>query len=99
MDISSINFKQFDLVRVVNPNNISYIFTDLDGRVPANGYWQVSAILGDDILIVKDNTTVRIPANDVLKVYDYDVTNFTKHFGKLTSYGQAKRQEGSTDQS
>lgn len=97
MDISSINYRMFDLVRILNPNNISYIHSDQPGRIPANGVWQVSAVLGSDLLLVKDNVTVRIPANDVLKLYEYDITNFTHSLGKLSVYGEERKENSSNE--
>lgn len=93
MNIENIIYKRFDLVQIVCADNISYINSPIIGRTPANGIWQVSAVLGSNLLIIKDNITVRIPAHDVLKVYDYSIKNFTANFGRLVRHGEDERKE------
>ena len=75
-----------------------YLHAPPGEEVLPDGLWQVSAMISNDLLLVKNNITIRIPATDVLKVFDYDIDTITAHFGRLSEYGQEIRKEAGADE-
>lgn len=79
---------RFDQVRLLTTRNISYLSAPPGTEISPKGLWSVAAIIdGSRLLCVHNNTTILVPATDVLKVSDYDLDNITKNFGRL-SHGE-----------
>ena len=98
MDTERINYNRFDQVKIITTRNVAYLHAPPGEEVSPDGLWQVSAAINNDLLLVKNNITIRIPATDVLKVFDYDINTITAHFGRLSEYGQEIRKEDSTNE-
>lgn len=82
---------RFDQVKLITTNNVSYLSAEPGTQISPKGIWSVAAVLDEkDLLCVRKGTTIKIPAKDVLKVVGYDVSEVTKHFGKL-SHGKEER--------
>lgn len=85
-------FSRFDQVTIITTSNVKYLSapagTDGVGTaggtmISPKGLWQVSAAINNDLLLVKNNIVIRIPASDVLKFVEYDLNAITSNFGKL----------------
>jgi len=98
MDTERINYNRFDQVKIITTRNVVYLHAPPGEEVLPDGLWQVSAMISNDLLLVKNNITIRIPATDVLKVFDYDIDTITAHFGRLSEYGQEIRKEAGADE-
>jgi len=91
MDTQSTKFSRFDQVKIVTVRNVHYLSAPPGSVVSPKGVWQVSAAIGDELLLVKGNATIKIPVTDVLKVVDYNVNAVTAKFGRLSEYGQERK--------
>ena len=97
MDTNSTKFSRFDQVQIVTTKNVSYLSAPPGSVVSPKGVWQVSAAIGNDLLLIKGNAIVKIPASDVLKVVDYNINAITRQFGRLREYGEGQgRKEDAT---
>lgn len=87
MNTEGVKFGRFDQVRIITTKNVNYLSAPPGSVISPYGVWQVSAAINDDLLLVKNNITIRIPATDVLKVVDYNISTITSKFGSLNYYG------------
>ena len=63
--------KQFDQVRLTTTKNVRYL-NGPAGRTPdPQGTWSVIGNIGDDLLLAKDSTIIKIPHLDVIVVAEY----------------------------
>ena len=74
---------QFDQVQLHTTKNVKYLSAPPGANVSPHGIWVVAAAIQNDLLLTKDNCTIRVPIADVLKVRHYDIHEITKVFGKL----------------
>lgn len=86
-------YSQFDLVRLLTTKNVKYLSAPSGCNVSPKGVWQVSAAIGTDLLLVKDNAIIRIPVGDVLKVCNYDLGKITANLGRLSEHVERERKE------
>lgn len=86
-------YKQFDQVRLLTTKNVRYMSAPAGTKVSPQGVWSVAASVGGELLLVKQNVTIRIPTADVLKVVDYDIQEIVRPLGRLTD-GKGQRKEG-----
>lgn len=99
MDTQGTKFSRFDQVKIVTVRNVHYLSAPPGSTVSPKGIWQVAAAIGDELLLVKGNATIKIPVTDVLKVVDYNVNAVTAKFGRLSEYGQEPRKDGKENRS
>jgi hypothetical protein len=62
-----MKLKQLDTVYITSTKRVKYLCAPPDKEVTPKGSWSVAAIIGQDVLITKDETVVLIPIEDVLK--------------------------------
>lgn len=93
MNTEGTKFKMFDQVMLVTTRNVHYLSAPPGSNVSPKGIWQVSGAVDTDLLLVKGNATIKIPATDVLKVVDYDVNAITAKFGRLSENVEARKEE------
>jgi hypothetical protein len=84
-------FAKFDLVLLKTTKNVKYISVD-PAEISPKGYWTVSNIVEDDLLITKGMAVVRIPQADVLKAVDINQSMHKIHglLGRLSEYGEGR---------
>jgi len=92
--MQGIKFSRFDQVQLKTTRNVTYLSAPPQTNVSPKGIWQVAGVVSDDLLLVKNNAIIRIPATDVLKVIDYNINTIVEKFGRLREYGQESRQSG-----
>lgn len=81
---------RFDQVRIITTKNVTYLSAPPEFDISPKGVWSVSAIVNDDeLLCVRNSIIIKIPAVDVLKIVEYDISSVTKDFGSLF-YGGKK---------
>lgn len=85
-----IRISRFDQVHLLSTKNINYLSAPPGTKVDPEGIWTVSAIVGEELLLVKKNAVIKAPVANVLKVADYDITRLTKVLGRL-SRGKEKQ--------
>lgn len=99
MDNIGTKFTRFDQVRIVTARNVTYLSATPGSVTSPKGIWQVAGAINDDLLLVKGNATIKIPAADVLKVVEYNINHVTDQLKKLLDNGQTKQEPGPTKQS
>lgn len=63
---------RFDLVMLKTTKHVNYLSASPGTKITPDGVWSVVAVIEQDLLIVKDQIVVRIPATDVIKIRDYE---------------------------
>jgi hypothetical protein len=94
MDEIEIKYSRFDQVKIITTKNVKYLSSPPDIIVTPDGLWQVTAIVDEDLLLVKNNCIIRIPTTDVLKVAEYDINHLISKLGRILDYGEDKRSKG-----
>lgn len=94
MDEIEIRYSRFDQVKIITTKNVKYLSSPPDTIVTPDGLWQVTAAVGEDLLLVKNSCIIRIPITDVLKVAEYDINNLIGKLGRILDYGEDKRSKG-----
>lgn len=90
---------RFDQVRLLTTRNVHYLSAPGTSEAKPGGIWSVAAIVdGDQLLVVKNNVTIRIPATDVLKIADYGIEKITSQLGRL-SRGKSENKGSTTKES
>ena len=80
--------KRFDQVRLTTTKNVKYL-NGPAGRTPnPHGTWSVIGNIGDDLLLAKDSTTIKIPYLDVIVVAEYKIDDL-----KEQTDGQKAKEE------
>jgi hypothetical protein len=92
-----VRFQQLDQVRILTTKNVKYLSAPTTDPVSPHGIWSVATIIpvadSYDLLLVRQNATIRIPVGDVLKIVSYDLNTVISPLGNLSN-GQGKRKEG-----
>ena len=84
---------QFDQVRIVTTMNVRYLSAPPDTHIDPKGIWIVAAAVGNsELLLTKNNVTIRIPAADVLKIAEFGLNRIFNRLGRL-SYGESNKQD------
>jgi hypothetical protein len=65
---------RFDQVVLRTTKNVTYLSAPPGTNITPDGKWSVAGVIDNDLLIVKNSTTIRIPIADVIKIRDHDVT-------------------------
>lgn len=89
---NKITYKRFDQVRILTTKNVRYLSAPPGTKLDPKGIWQVSGVVANELLLVKNNILIRIPPSDVLKIIEYDLDILTKNFGRFLENGE--RQSG-----
>ena len=91
--MESTTFGRFDQVRLLSTKNVSYLSVPSGETASPKGIWSVVATVEDGkLLLAKNNAVIKIPASDVLKIAEYDLSELISRLGKL-SHGKDKRIE------
>jgi len=98
MEYSEVKYQQFDQVRLLTTRNIKYLSAPPDMVNPSpKGIWSVAAVIEQenrqDLLVVRNNVTIRVPATDVLKIAAYDLAAITASLGNFR-YGKREAGQG-----
>lgn len=64
-------FQQLDKVKIVTTTNVSWLSAPPGNATSPKGIWTVVGILGNELMISKDSTIIKIPIYDVIKVGGY----------------------------
>lgn len=92
--MDNLRFGQFDQVKIITTQNVRYLSAPPGSKVSPKGNWQVSAIINEELLLVKDGATIKIPFRDVLKISEHNISSMTANFGRLSQHGE----EGSVEE-
>lgn len=60
-------------------------------EISPKGVWSVAAVVNNDLMLVKHNVIIRIPATDVLKITDYGLEEIKHLLGRLLDHGEKQR--------
>lgn len=88
-----IRISRFDQVRLLSTKNINYLSAPPATKVDPSGIWTVSAVVGDELLLVKKNAVIKAPVANVLKIADYDITRMTEVLGRLSRGKEGKSKQ------
>lgn len=58
-------YRTNDQVQILTTKNVSYLSHPPDKQATPDGIWTVTAVVGSDLLLVKQQAVIRIPHNDV----------------------------------
>lgn len=86
-----VRYKQFDQVHLRTVRNVKYLSAPPGTKATPKGVWSVATVVENDLILVKHNVTIRIPASDVLKIADYNVNEITHLLGRLLDHGERQR--------
>jgi hypothetical protein len=90
-----VKIGRFDQVRLLTTRNVKYLSVPGPIKAEPDGIWSVAAAVADDLLLVKNNVTIRIPATDVLKIAEYSLGEITEQLGRL-SRGESRKETSTT---
>ena len=80
-------FKQFDIVQIITTKSIKYL-SGPEGHVTSpHGNWSIIGFVGQDCILAKENTLVRVPQKDIRRVANYDLDAL---FKKISAAGYLK---------
>jgi hypothetical protein len=65
--------RQFDVVQLTKVDNVKYLSGPKGRSATPKGNWTVIGFIENDVVIERDNTVVRMPANDVVRIAAYDI--------------------------
>jgi len=82
-----VKFKQFDKVQLRTSINVKYRSSPPGAKVSPKGVWTVIAAMGDELLLSKHDTIIRIPSVDVLKIADHNMVDINATLGRLLDHG------------
>jgi hypothetical protein len=83
-EYEEVRFDRFDQVRLRTTKNVKYLSAPPGTHASPQGLWSVAGVVAGELLLVKYNIIIRIPATDVLKIESYDVNDVTRLLGRLT---------------
>lgn len=92
METQGIKFEQMDQVRLLTTRNVTYLSAPPGTKVSPHGIWQVVGAVNDELLLVKNETVIRIPTSDVLKEEESELKQLLNNLGRLV--GDGKGTEG-----
>ena len=87
-----IKISRFDQVRLLSTKNINYLSAPPGAQTDPSGIWSVCAVVGNELLLVKNNVIIKAPLANVLKIADYDLSRLFSTLGRL-SRGEDNSQE------
>jgi hypothetical protein len=68
--------KLFDIVRLKQVNNVSFVSGPQNNPASPQGDWKVvGGVGGRQLMLAKDDTIILIPPEDVVIVAEYDLSN------------------------
>jgi hypothetical protein len=79
-----IKISRFDQVRLLSTKNIKYLSAPPGTKIDPHGTWSVAAVVGDELLLVKNNVVVKVPVPDVLRIASYDISHLLSRLGRLS---------------
>jgi|TARA_R110000751_G_scaffold23590_4_gene65170 hypothetical protein len=66
---------RFDQVMLLTTQNVSFLSAPPGTKLSPKGVWSVTAVVGNnDLLLVKNKTTIKIPHVDVKIIAKHDLT-------------------------
>lgn len=88
-----MDLKRFDIVQIKTIERVTWLSGPASRPATPQGNWIVYAGvgMGDDIMIVKDETVAQIPASDVFKVADYGTEHALEHIKKIRTASDLKK--------
>ncbi len=81
---------RFDQVRLLTTRNVSYLSAPPGMHLDPKGIWSVIGAVGNDLLLAKKQTIIRIPSEDVKVLADFDVNKITASLENLI-HGRKER--------
>lgn len=75
--------KQFDIVRIKTTKRIRYLSSPSNNIATPHGNWSIVGFVGQDAIISKEKTLVRVPLSDIEKIASYNIENL---FNKIRHY-------------
>jgi len=93
-----IKIARFDQVRLLSTKNINYLSAPPETKTDPSGTWSVSAVVGGELLLVKNNVVIKAPIANVLKIADYDITRLTSVLGRLSRGQEADQSSTAQNQ-
>lgn len=96
-----IKLSRFDRVKLLTIKNLCYISCEGDpSQISTGGIWIVLGLVQDSILLGKGSTLIRLPTQDVLKVFDYEDTMKSLYdtLGRVYESGQGQEDDRSDSQ-
>jgi len=72
---SSEEYRQLDQVRLKTTRRVDYLSAPSGAETNPEGVWTVSAVFGEELLLTRQMTVIKIPANDVELVSRYDISS------------------------
>jgi hypothetical protein len=80
--------KQFDVIQILTTKRVRFVSGPPGHATNPHGSWSVVGFMGQDVLIAKDSTIVRVPVGDVRKIANYDMGGIKR---QLEQAGFSKR--------
>ena len=83
-------FKQFDIVQIINIENVSYLSAPPNSPTRPQGEWSIVGFKQGEAILSKDYTIIKIPVKDIRKIGGYNIPNIIKkekEHGKIQEEG------------
>lgn len=82
-------FKQFDIVQIITTKRIKYLSGPSGHTTNPHGNWSIVGFVGQDAILAKENTLVRVPLQDIHRVGQFDIENL---YQKMSTTGYLKEE-------
>ena len=76
--------RQFDIVQIITTKQIKYLSGPQGHASGPNGNWSIVGFVGNDAILAKESTLVRVPLTDIRQVGGY---NIDKLLDRLSTTG------------
>lgn len=80
-------FQQLDQVMVLRVDGVKWLSAPSGNAASPQGIWSVAGILGQDLVLARDRTLIRIPYSDVRLVARYNPKHILTKLGEI-GYGK-----------
>jgi pSer/pThr/pTyr-binding forkhead associated (FHA) protein len=88
-------FKQFDIIQLKTTKRVKWMSGPPNQTISPKGNWSVVGILGEELVVCKDSTIIRIPHQDTIKIGDYRIEKLLEE--KENTNGEEKREKREKD--
>jgi len=68
-----MDIKRFDIVKLKTIENVKWMSGPSGRPATPIGNWSVIGNIKTSLLLSKNNTIIKVPVNDIVKIADYDI--------------------------
>jgi hypothetical protein len=66
-------FNSLEIVQLITTQNVKFMSGPAGQKPDPNYYWSIVGFVGDDVILAKESTIIRVPTTDIRRVGTYSV--------------------------